>query len=513
MLRITLLTVCMATACAPAPPLVPPAALVPLPVEAHWGSGSFKIPAALTVSGPGADAVARLIGADVVNGDGHVMTVLDSEVPNPEAYRLDINSAGVRISASSEVGVYYGAQTLRQILEQKSDGSVAQVEIRDAPRFRYRGLQLDVGRHFFDVAFVKKYLDVMARYKLNRFHWHLTEDQGWRLEIDGYPRLTSVGSCRSETIVDKNFEPYVGDGEPHCGFYTKDDVREVLAYAAERHIEVIPEIEMPGHARAALAAYPEYGCTGGPYEVSTIWGIHDDVFCPTEETFGFLEDILSEVIALFPSKYLHIGADEVPKRQWEQNADAQAVIANEGLANEAELQSWFIRRIERYLKANDRILVGWDEILEGGLAPNAVVMSWRGTDGGIAAARQGHDVIMTPTSHLYLDFYQGPVESEPISADWSGYPLPLAQVYEFDPVPSELTAEEAGHILGAQGNVWTEYMKTPEKVEYMILPRALALAEMVWTPQSQRDFKDFTNRLPAQLRALGRTGYSYRPLD
>lgn len=508
MTRSAIILLCMATACAN-PPAEP--ALVPLPANVSWEADAYAWNGALTISGPDADALAQLLGAEVTSEGGVVQTAIAAGGA-PESYELSVDDNGIRLSGADPAGLFYGAQTLRQILEQAPGSAVRKGQVADLPRFPYRGLQLDVGRHFFDVAFVKKYLDLMARYKLNTFHWHLTEDQGWRVQIDKYPLLTEVGSCRSETIVEKNFRPYVGDGKPHCGFYTKDDIREVLAYAAERHIEVIPEIEMPGHARAALAAYPEYGCTGGPYEVSTVWGIHDDVFCPSEEGFAFLEDVLSEVIELFPSRYIHIGADEVPKTQWAANAEAQAVMRREGLADEAELQSWFVRRIERFLNANDRILVGWDEILEGGLAPNAVVMSWRGTEGGIAAARQGHDVIMTPTRHLYLDFYQGPKESEPISADWSGYPLPLEQVYEFDPIPAELSSEEGRHILGAQGNVWTEYMQTPEKVEYMVLPRALALAEMVWTPQEKRDMDEFRQRLEVELPHLGALGYAYRAI-
>lgn len=499
----------MVTACS-TPPIEP--ALVPLPASISWEGEGLKWSGPLTASGPETTILAHRIGANHVEEGGQVQTAI-VEGGEPESYHLRIDSSGVRVTAPDRAGLFYGLQTLGQIREQSPERILPMGEIVDGPRFPYRGLQLDVGRHFFDVAFVKKYLDLMARYKLNTFHWHLTEDQGWRIEIDRYPRLTEVGSCRSETILEKNFDPFVGDGTPHCGFYTKEEVREIVAYAAERHITVIPEIEMPGHARAALAAYPEYGCTGGPYEVSTVWGIHDDVFCPSEATFTFLENILAEVLELFPSPMIHIGADEVPKRQWEAHQETQEIMAREGLADEAELQSWFIRRIERFLNANGRTLVGWDEILEGGLAPNAVVMSWRGTDGGIAAARQGHDVIMTPTRHLYLDFYQGPKETEPISADWSGYPLPLAQVYEFNPVPAELTAEQGQHILGAQGNVWTEYMQTPDKVEYMVLPRALALAEMVWTPQAARNFGEFEARLRSELPHLGRAGYTFRPLD
>jgi hexosaminidase len=310
--------------------------------------------------------------------------------------------------------------------------------------------------------------------------------------------------------VRKNFDPYIGDGIPYGGFYTQDEVREVVAYAAERFITVIPEIELPGHSTAALAAYPELACTPGPFEVVTRWGVFEDIFCPKEETFAFLENVLTEVMALFPSEYIHIGGDEAPKARWEASPIAQEVIRREGLRDEAELQSWFIRRIERFLRANGRKLIGWDEILEGGLPPAATVMSWRGMAGGIEAAKEGHDVIMTPTSHVYLDYYQGPPESEPFAI---GGNTPLARVYEFEPVPPELTPAEARHIIGAQGNVWTEYMKTSDHVEYMVFPRMIALSEVVWSPRERRNWDSFLARLPAQLNRLDVMGVRYRPLD
>ena len=304
----------------------------------------------------------------------------------------------------------------------------------------------------------------MSRYKFNQFHWHLTEDQGWRIEIKKYPLLTEVGAWRKETIVDKNFDPYIGDGIPHGGYYTQDEIREVVAYAAERYVNVIPEIEMPGHSSAVVAAYPEFGCTGAKVEVPTTWGIKDEILCPSEATFSFLEDVLTEVIELFPGKYIHIGADEVPKTKWENSSLAQEIIRREGLDGEHELQSWFIRRIETFLNANNKSLIGWDEILEGRLAPNATVMSWRGVVGGIEAAKQGHDVIMTPTKYAYFDFYQADPATEPLAMNWAGFTIPLDTVYTFEPVPSELSSEEAKHILGAQANVWTEYISTPEYV-------------------------------------------------
>ena len=321
--------------------------------------------------------------------------------PEWEAYTLSIREDGVLVSAPGRAGAQYALETLRQLIVQGSDGTQALLprgRIDDQPRFTYRGMHLDVGRHFFPPKDIKTYLDLLARYKFNRFHWPLTEDQGWRIEIQRYPALTEISSLRRETILEKNFDPYVGDGIPHAGFYTQDEVRDIVAYAAARNIEVIPEIELPGHSRAALAAFPELACTEGPFEVSTIWGVHDDIYCPREETFEFLENVLTEVLDLFPSELIHVGGDEAPKKRWEESDVAQAVIRREGLADEDELQSWFIRRIETFLLSKGRRLIGWDEILEGGLAPQATVMSWRGMEGGIEAARMGHDVVMTPNT-------------------------------------------------------------------------------------------------------------------
>ena len=432
-----------------------------------------------------------------------------------ERYELEVRRNGVTLQASGYPGVFYGLETLGQLVPAlRGDGAdplaIPAVDIDDAPRFPYRGMHLDVARHFFPVSFVKRYLDFLAAYKMNVFHWHLTEDQGWRIEILGYPRLTEVGSCRSETILEKNFDPYVGDGIPYCGFYTQEEIREVVEYARERFITVIPEIELPGHSVAALTAYPELACTPGPFEVFTRWGVTEDIYCPREETFTFLEGVLSEVMALFPSPYIHIGGDEAPKTAWENSELAQEVMRREGLADEEELQSWFIRRIETFLNANGRSLVGWDEILQGGLAPNATVMSWRGMAGGTDAARQGHDVIMTPNSHVYLDYYQGDTIQEPLAI--GGF-SPLEKVYAFEPVPPALTDEEAAHVLGGQGNVWTEYIATPDHVEYMILPRMLALSEVVWSPREAREWESFFRRLPAHLSRLDGIGANYRIPD
>jgi len=438
---------------------------------------------------------------------------------DPEGYALTVTSQGATLRAARPAGLFYGAWTLSQLLppevlgDGKADGVdwiLPAVEITDAPRFPYRGMHLDVGRHMFPVDFVKRYVDLISMYKMNTFHWHLTEDQGWRIEIKKYPKLTEISALRKETQVEKKREPFVGDGQRYGGFYTQDEVREVIAYAAERYVTVIPEIEMPGHSSAVLAAYPELGCTEEPVEVGTRWGVFEDIYCPSEETFRFLEDVLTEVMELFPSRYVHVGGDEAPKKRWEESELAQAVIEREGLADEHELQSYFIRRIEAFLVKNGRRLIGWDEILEGGLAPEATVMSWRGMDGGIAAAREGHDVIMTPTSHVYFDYYQGDPGEEPLAI---GGLTTLEKVYDFEPVPRELTAEEAKHVLGAQGNVWTEYMKTGDYVEYMVFPRLLALSEVVWSPRKERNWMAFQSRLPGQLQRLDQLGVHYRPLD
>jgi len=428
--------------------------------------------------------------------DATTFDVLISDDLADEAYTLEISERGIVLTGGTAAGLFYGIQTLRQL-------GWAQVinhgirlptgEVADQPSFRYRGMHLDVGRHMFTVEAIKQYIDMLARYKMNRFHWHLTEDQGWRIEIKKYPRLQEIAAYRTETLVGHyNDQPHQFDGKRYGGYYTQEEVKEIVAYARDRFITVIPEIELPGHAQAAVAAYPELGCTDQPVEVATKWGVFEHIYCPKEETFQFLEDVLTEVMDLFPSRYIHIGGDEAPKTQWTYSEQAQSVIRREGLEDEHELQSYFIRRIETFLNANDRSLIGWDEILEGGLAPNATVMSWRGEEGGIAAAKQGHDVIMTPTTYCYLDYYQSTHPDEPLAI--GGF-LPLEKVYGYHPVPDELTEEEAQHILGAQGNVWTEYISTEDKLEYMVYPRMQALAEVVWTPKAQKNLQDFVSRL------------------
>jgi hexosaminidase len=504
--------------------------VIPLPRQVTPRSGSFWVDQStiIALSNPsdeellylgqyGARMIADAVGIQIpvssepVTGDGPNQIVLalssDSAVSSPEQYTLIVDERSVTISAPYHRGIFYGLQTLRQFLSAESPGVIPAVEIQDRPRFPYRGMHLDVGRHFFPVSFVKKYIDLIAMYKMNTFHWHLTEDQGWRIEIKKYPRLTQIGAYRKETVFERNFDPYIGDGIPHGGFYTQDEIREVVKYAHQRYVTVIPEIEMPGHSTAALAAYPQLACTEGPIEVSTNWGVHDDIYCPREGTFTFIQDVLTEVIDLFPSQYIHIGGDEVPKDRWHDSEVAQEIIRREGLADEQELQSYFIRRIEAFLLQHGRRLIGWDEILEGGLAPEATVMSWRGLEGGIEAAHQGHDVIMTPNSHVYFDHYQGEQESEPLAI--GGY-SPLDKVYQFEPVPEGLTDEEARHVLGAQGNVWTEYMRTTDYVEYMVFPRMLALSEVVWSPKEARNWDSFLQRLGPHMETLDRIGVNYR---
>ncbi len=410
-----------------------------------------------------------------------------------------------------EEGLFYGLQSLKQLLplEFKSSIEIPALLIVDYPRFGYRGMHLDVGRHFMPVEFVKKYIDLMSQYKFNNFHWHLTEDQGWRIEIKKYPKLTEIGSKRPESMKEKNFTPYIGDGVPEGGFYTQEQIKDVVAYANARYINVIPEIELPGHSSAALAAYPELGCKADyKYKVQTTWGIFKEVYCPTEKTFGFLEDVLTEVIGLFPdSPYIHIGGDEVLKDMWKESPEVRELMARENLKDEREVQSYFIRRMEKFINSKGKKIIGWDEILEGGLAPNATVMSWRGIKGGIEAARAKHDVIMTPTDYSYFDYGQGDPATEPINI--GGY-LNLEKVYSFDPVPKELAGDDAKYILGGQANIWTEYLQTPAAVEYMAFPRMLAMAEDVWTTPENKNFVDFSRRLSSHYAQLDKQGVNYR---
>lgn len=438
------------------------------------------------------------------SSDKNKITFTEIEGPSlgkkDERYVLNANAKGIAIQANSGAGLFYGIQSFLQLIS--SDGkNFPFVEITDYPRFEYRGLHLDVGRHMFPPEFIKKYIDLMAHHKYNRFHWHLTEDQGWRIEIKKYPKLQEVAAFRSETLVGHSGPTNNSyDGKRYGGFYTQEEVKEIVKYAADRYITVVPEIEMPGHSLAALAAYPTLGCTGGPYEVGKKWGVFPDVYCAgKEETFTFLQDVLDEVLLLFPSQYIHIGGDECPKVRWQACPLCQARIKNEKLKDEHELQSYFIQRIEKYLNSKGRQIIGWDEILEGGLAPNATVMSWRGEKGGITAAKENHNVVMTPGNWCYFDHYQDSAKREPLAI---GGLTPVSEVYSYEPVPKDLTPEEQKYILGAQGNVWTEYMATTDYVEYMVYPRACALAEVLWTPVQNKNYEDFLKRMGPHVKRL-----------
>jgi hexosaminidase len=430
-----------------------------------------------------------------------------------DEYKLEATAHQITVSSASKEGLFYGMQSLLQLMPDTKQISlsagftVPQVSINDYPRFQYRGMHLDVGRHFFDVDYVKKYIDYLAYFKYNTFHWHLTEDQGWRIEIKKYPKLTSVGGFRNGTIIGH----YPGTGNDNLrygGFYTQEQIKEVIKYAKDRFITIIPEIELPGHASAAIAAYPELSCFpdrptpispktawAGSREgkqVQQTWGVFDDIFVPSENTFKFLENVLDEVIALFPSKYIHIGGDEAPKTYWKESPFCQQLIKEKNLKDEHGLQSYFIQRIEKYVNSKGRKIIGWDEILEGGLAPNATVMSWRGEKGGIAAAKEHHDVIMTPTTYCYFDYSQTKNDD---SLTIGGY-LPLEKVYNYEPIPTELDPSEEKYILGAQGNLWTEYVANPQKLEYMVFPRMSALSEVVWSPKDKKDYARFQSELP-----------------
>lgn len=433
---------------------------------------------------------------------------------NEEGYQLIVNAEGVNIVGASPAGVFYGIQTLRKAIP-VADGPVVlpAVEIKDYPRFSYRGAHLDVSRHFFSVDSIKRFVDILALHNINRFHWHLTDDQGWRIEIKKYPKLSTVAAERDKTVIGRNSGKY--DGK-HYGpfFYTQEECRDIVRYAAERHITVIPEIDLPGHMLAALAAYPEYGCTGGPYDVWTMWGVSENVLCAgNDATLDFIDDILSEVVEVFPSKYIHIGGDECPKTQWEKCPKCQARIKKLGLKDdehhsaEMYLQSFVISHAEKFLNSKGRQIIGWDEILEGGLAPNATVHSWRGIGGGLEAAKKGHDCIMSPNTFMYFDYYQTKhTEDEPLAI--GGY-VPVSTVYNYEPMHPSLTPEEQKHIIGVQANLWTEYVPTFTHVEYMEMPRMAALCEVQWCKPANKDYEDFKKRLISLVNIYDLEGYNY----
>ena len=509
--------------------------VIPVPVEMSAGRGFFTLEPSAMISYTGGAEVAA-VAEQLVSllrpatgfalttsegGDGAIRLLIDSSgVWKPEEYRLSVARSRVTLTAATPEGLFRGIQTIRQLLPPQAEGSALVtdvewvmpcVDITDYPRFEWRGMHLDVSRHFFDVEFIKRYIDILAIHKLNVFHWHLVDDQGWRIEIKKYPLLTEVGAWR----VDREDQPWnsrepqrPGEKATYGGFYTQEEIREVVAYAAERYITVVPEIEMPAHVGSAMAAYPEYSCTGGPFTVPPggVWPITDIYCAGKEKTFEFLEDVLTEVIALFPSPWIHIGGDEADKTEWRRCPDCQARIRKEDLKDENELQSYFVRRIETFLNSKGRRLIGWDEILQGGLAPEATVMSWQGFEGGIAAAKSGHQAVMTPVSHCYFNIYQGDPATEPES--FSGL-LTLKKVYSFEPVPPELTAEEAQYIIGTQGCLWTEYVTDGKTAEYMILPRLTALSEVGWSPRDSRSWEGFSARLPRMMKRFDAMGLAY----
>ncbi len=509
--------------------------IVPRPVSVTPGEGTFVLrPDTRIVAAAAARDTAKLLARWLApatgyalqtgvgpGGDNTISLELDAALRDlgDEGYVLEVTPARVLIRAPKEVGVFYGAQSLRQLFPPAIFASTVQkdmswtapaVRIEDQPRFRWRGAMLDVSRHFSPKEFVLRFIDLLALHKLNTFHWHLTDDQGWRIEIRKYPRLTEVGGWRKETrLGHERNSPHGFDKQPHSGFYTQKEIREVVAYAGQRHITVVPEIEMPGHAQAAIAAYPELGVSGEPLEVWTRWGVNPNIFNPSEKTILFLQDVLTEVLELFPGEFIHIGGDEAIKDQWKASPAVQVRIKELGLKDEHEMQSFFIRRMDAFLAAKGRRLVGWDEILEGGLAPGATVMSWRGVEGGITAAKAGHDVVMSPTTHVYLDYAQS---QDPGELPNIGGNLPLEAVYSFEPVPAAFTAEEAHHVLGAQANVWTEYMPSPGHVEYMVFPRLIALAEVVWSPPEKKNYAEFLSRLAVHDQRLQYQNVNFRPM-
>ena len=433
-----------------------------------------------------------------------------NEKLNEEEYILKINTDQINIEASTETGAIFGFQSLYQLMNLNLKNGVVKLQnqvIKDSPRFKYRGMHLDVGRHMYPVAFIKKYIDGLAMLKFNNFHWHLTEDQGWRIEIEKYPELNNIGSYRDSTLIGHYTDkPWQFDKTRYGGYYTKKEIKEVVRYAQERGINVIPEIEMPGHSQAAVSSYPEFGCTGEQVGVAPLWGVFKEIYCSKNETFDFLEDIIDEVVELFPGKYIHIGGDEAPKTNWKACGNCQNVINREELKDEHELQSYFITRMEKYINSKGKQIIGWDEILEGGLAPNATVMSWRGVSGGIEAAKMNHEVIMTPNATCYLDHYQAKdTANEPLAI--GGY-TPIEEIYNYEPIPNELDESLHKYIIGAQGNVWTEYMKTSHHVEYMVFPRIFALSEVVWA-KDKPSFNDFENKVIDMYPILDKMDINY----
>jgi hexosaminidase len=516
-------------------------AVIPRPVSVTSATGQFTLTARTVIfADRGDSAVAQRFAFSLAPATGFALPVRIAAPSGGnrlvfrraarrdtsfggEGYRLDVRPGVVTITSANPAGAFYATQSLRQLLPPEilrdapiggTSWTVPAVTIVDRPRFEWRGMHLDVARHFMPKEFVKKYIDLLALHKMNTFHWHLTDDQGWRIEIKKYPRLTEVGAWRDSTIVGhmvRDTTHATFDKKRHGGFYTQDDVREIVAYARERFVTVVPEIEMPGHSQAAIAAYPMLGNFGDTIKPWTMWGVTNYILNPSDTTIAFMQDVLTEVIGLFPGKFIHIGGDEAPKAQWKISPRAQERMKALGISTENELQSWFTTKMDAFLSSKGRRLVGWDEILDGGLAPNAVVMSWRGTTGGIAAARANHDVVMTPGSHTYFDHYQSlNTANEPLAI--GGF-LPIDTVYSYDPVPADLEPQFASHILGAQAQVWTEYVEGPKNVEYMAFPREAALAEALWTSRDRKDFANFSGRLSQDLARLKALDVNFRPTE
>ena len=520
------------TACSNQPTTVANYEVVPMPLEINTTQqASFLLKSGVTVYYPAgnekmqrnAEFLASYVKAQTgielqvqagEGGKGGIVLQLGLANDNPEAYQLKVDANQVVISSPSEAGVFYGIQTLRKAVDvaEGSNVELPAVEIKDQPRFGYRGMMLDVGRHFFSMDEIKTYIDMMALHNINRFHWHLSEDQGWRIEIKKYPKLTEIGSMRKETVIGHNSGKY--DGKPYGGFYTQEQAKEIVAYAAERYITVIPEIDLPGHMQAALAAYPELGCTGGPYEVWTQWGVSDNVLCAgNDQTIQFIKDVLAEIVEIFPSEYIHVGGDECPKVIWSSCPKCQARIKALGLKSdnkhtkEERLQSYVIHEAEEFLNSKGRKMIGWDETLEGGLAPNATVMSWRGEAGGIEAAKQHHDVVMTPNTYLYFDYYQSKdTETEPMAI--GGY-LPIERVYSYEPMPKSLSPEEQKYIVGVQAKLWTEYIPDFKQVQYMVLPRMAALSESQWCAPEKKNYEAFLQRVSRLVNIYAKNGWNY----
>ena len=468
-----------------------------------------------------AEYVKKSVGLSLVvqshslKSDGNIFLRIDKKINGDEAYKIEIDKHNIIVSGKTANGVFYGIQTLRKslpIIQHAENVVMPAAMISDTPRFAYRGMMLDVARHFFPVDFVKEYIDLLALHNMNTFHWHLTDDQGWRIEIKKYPLLTKIGSIRKHTTLGRNSS--LDDNTPYGGFYTQQQARDIVEYAKERYITVIPEIDMPGHMLGALAAYSELGCTGGPYQVSGNWGVFDDILCAgNEKTYQFIQDVMDELMDIFPSKYIHLGGDEAPKTRWTTCEKCQGKIKSLGIKGDKEctaenrLQGYLVSRIEKYLNQKGRKIIGWDEILEGDVQKSATIMSWRGVDGGIKASRLGHDAIMTPVSYCYFDYYQtDKTWNEPLLI---GGNLNIEKTYSYQPVPDSLTATEKKHIIGVQGNLWTEYIVCPSLAEYQVLPRMAALSEVQWMQYDKKNYADFRKRLERLLQVYKLYGYKY----